>query len=716
MKNPILKTALGYAQCGWSVIPLYECNGAGCTCLKGAHCESKGKHPRIAWTQYQAKKATEKEIREWLTQWPDSNIGIVTGSISGIIVLDVDGKKGVDTLTEQKLPVPATATSRTGGGGWHYLYQHPGGDCRNFAGKAGKTILPSVDFRGDGGLIVAPPSIHGSGNRYEWAITPEAGGLAEAPSWLIELIRAQANGEGKRVTPEDWGRTVKEGERNDTLTRLAGSLLAKMKPADALPMLAAWNREHCKPPIGVDEIQAMIVSIGNNESREAITTVHLTDMGNAERMAKLHDGNAKYCTAWGKWLLWDGARWKCDQTDEATWKAKEAVRAIYAEAATIDDRKVRKDIAQHAIRTESAMRIKAMLALAESEPGIPIRPDDLDRDKWLLACKNTTIHLRDSTPREPRRSDLITKLADVTFDPGAGCPNWISFLSMIMADNVDIIRFLQKAIGYSLTGITDERCLFILHGKGRNGKTTLVQAIATMLGDYARRAPTETLLLKKHDSIPNDVAMLKGARFVYCSESREGRSLSEALIKDLTGTDQVTARFLRQEWFEFQPEFKIWLSTNHKPVIKGTDDAIWDRIRLVPFEVRIPDEKIKPASEVYKIFADERPGILNWALEGLRMWQKEELQMPEKIKTATNNYRTEMDTIQEFINDRCILGKTEEVSVKQLYEDYTAWCAETDERPLGKRVFGSRMAEKGFDQYQKTSEGNARTWIGLTIN
>jgi putative DNA primase/helicase len=351
-----------------------------------------------------------------------------------------------------------------------------------------------------------------------------------------------------------------------------------------------------------------------------------------------------------------------------------------------------------------------MIELAKSEPGIPVRPRELDADPWVLNLSNGTLDLQTGQLREHRREDLLTKLAPVAYDPAAQCPRWEAFLDRIFAEDVELIRFVQKAVGYSLTGSTQEQCFFILYGAGANGKTTLMQTVSALLRDYARQTPTETLLIQRGDGVRNDLARLQGARFVYASEAEGGRKLAEALIKQLTGGDTLTARYLYKEHFEFQPTFKIWLAVNHKPDVQGTDHAIWRRMRLLPFIVTIP------AAEQDKQLAEklqgELPGILRWAVEGCLLWQQEGLEPPAVVKRATGDYRSEMDVITAFLNECCTLEAEHQVGVNVLYARYVGWCTQMGEQAVTKKVFGATLLERRFTQGRSASE---RYWQGIAL-
>jgi len=437
-----------------------------------------------------------------------------------------------------------------------------------------------------------------------------------------------------------------------------------------------------------------------------------TDLGNAERFISQHGDNLRYSFTLCRYLVWDRARWKVDETGQVERWAKATARNCYAEAARIEDDHKRGEALANAQSLESAAKIRAMMELGRSEAGIPVRPADMDRDSWLLTTANGTVELRTGTIREHRREDLVTKLAPVAWDPGANCPLWLAFLGRIFDRSEQLIAFIRRAIGYSLTGKTTERCVFILYGAGSNGKTTLLKVVMTLLGDYALRTPTQTLMAKRGESIPNDVARLKGARFITASETEENARLAEATIKDLAGNDVISARFMRGEWFDFALEGKIWLATNHKPLIRGTDRAIWDRIRLIPFNVRIEDSEKDP--NLFDKLCAELPGILRWAVEGCLEWQRDGLGVPEEVAEATETYRAEMDSLAGFIAECCTVQHSAQAGASDLYRVYRAWTEANGDRAMSQRAFGLQLGERGFTGGGRTT-GGRKVWRGIGL-
>lgn len=463
-----------------------------------------------------------------------------------------------------------------------------------------------------------------------------------------------------------------------------------------------------------DEFEAMRLIESDPELKEELQQMtkqfKLSELGNAERLVARHGKDIRYCHEWNKWLIWTGTHWQIDLTGEVERRAKETIRAIYSEAAEIEDEEKRAALAKHAAKSETNRAISAMVELAKSEPGIPVLSDQLDSDIWLLNCKNGTLDLRTGELRPHNRKDYITRIIPTEYNPYADFEEWAKFLHRIMNDNAELISFLQRAVGYSLTGSTREQCLFMLYGCGANGKTTFLEAISDVLAGYAQRTPTDTLLAKDTSGISNDIARLKGARFVVASEVEEGKRMAESLVKQMTGGEKMTARFMRAEYFEFTPHFKLWVGTNHKPVIRGTDQAIWRRIKLIPFNVTIPPEE-RDKNLLNKL-RREMPGILNWAVMGCMDWQKNGLGEPEEVIKATNDYRSEMDVLTRFITDCCTTNTQRSIKSSVLYKKYAEWSRDNNEFTLSQTKFSTRMQEKGFSKI-RTSRG--MVWEGIAI-
>ena len=435
-----------------------------------------------------------------------------------------------------------------------------------------------------------------------------------------------------------------------------------------------------------------------------------SDLGNAERLSHHCGDQLCYCHVWKKWLVWDSTRWAVDETGRVKQMAKETVRKIYDEAKNSEDDNKRQAIAKHAITSESKGRIDAMVSLAKSE--LPVHPSQFDKDRLLLNCKNGTIDLSTGELLPHNKDDFITKIAPVYYNKDATCPQWESFLARIMDNNQDLIKFLQRAVGYSLTGNVSEQCLFLFWGAGANGKSTFLRTIGNLLGDYSQHTATETLLVKKKGAIPNDIARMKGARFVTASEAEAEHKLAENLIKQMTGDDIISARFLHQEFFEFEPEYKIFLGTNNKPIIKGNDYAIWRRIKLVPFEISIPPEERD--RDLFNKLKNELSGILNWAIEGCLEWQQFGLGTPAEVTAATEEYRNEMDLLNDFLTECCTESPDEKVPSKDLYQAYSNWCEQNGEFQLKQNWFGRKLKEKGFTSKQLGAK-RVRYWIGLDL-
>ena len=439
-----------------------------------------------------------------------------------------------------------------------------------------------------------------------------------------------------------------------------------------------------------------------------------TDLGNAERLIASHGQDLHYVYPWSRWLVWTGSRWESDESGEAERRLKDTLRQLFVDASEINSDDERKALVRHVLASEKAGSIRGALELARSEPGVPIKPDQLDANPMILNVLNGKIDLttgawnvRQLRPHD--RGDLISKLAPVTFDLAATAPRWLAFLETILPDP-EVRAFVQRFAGYCLTGSTVEQVLAIFWGRGANGKSTFIEALRFVLGDYGQQAPAETFTERRGDSIPNDVARIRGARLVAATELAENRRLNEALVKRMTGGDTMVARFMRAEFFEFEMLAKVIIATNHKPEIRGTDEAIWRRIRLVPFTVTIPEaERDHQLAETLRA---EAAGILNWCVTGCLAWQEHGLGAPEAVMTATSDYRADQDVLGQFLDDCCTIDGNAVTKAGELLNAYGYWRMENGGDELTAKEFGLRLADRGFVS-GRTNTG--RTWKGVAI-
>lgn len=449
--------------------------------------------------------------------------------------------------------------------------------------------------------------------------------------------------------------------------------------------------------------------------------VRFTDAGNGKRFARRYGEMMRWCTTWKSFLVWDGKRWARDQEEQASRWARETIFGIYEEGQryatlatsdTVSEEERKKyalkaeGLLKHAVKSENGSRIREMMHLAKMD--LTILPSRLDADPWLLNCLNGTVDLRTGALRSHKKDDYLTKITQVAYDPRARCPTWEAFLERIMDGRQDLISYLQRATGYSLTGDIREQCLFLAYGTGQNGKSTFLNNLRDLCGDYGQQAAFSSFMHTDRETVRNDLAGLRGSRYVSAVEGGEGKRLAENLVKLVTGEDKLTVRFLFQEYFSFLPEFKLWLGTNHKPVIKGTDFAIWRRIQMIPFTVTIPPEERD--DHLNKKLKEEWPGILAWAIRGCLEWQREGLQVPEIVKVATNEYRQEMDVFTGWLNECCVQQPQATAKSSDLFSSYQQW---TNDKTITQTAFGRRLREQGF-----TKEKNSMScivWRGVGL-
>lgn len=428
----------------------------------------------------------------------------------------------------------------------------------------------------------------------------------------------------------------------------------------------------------------------------------LNELGNAERIAYEYGHVIKYVSDMG-WLIWDGKRWKFDNKKQIERIANKVIRGLEKSDDELEVKWARM-CGKRNIRINS---IKDLMPL------VPAEREDFDKHKYLFNVENGIIDLKTGKLQSHDRELGLTKITNVEFDENAKCPEWLNFLEQIFLGDKELIEYMQRLIGYSLTGEITEQIMVFLIGGGSNGKSTFINTIKDLMGEYGKQAKSDTFIKKKETGANNDIARLVGSRFVSAIESEDGEQLSEAFVKQITGGEPVLARFLRQEYFEFTPEFKVFFTTNHKPVIKGVDEGIWRRVKLVPFNLQLPKEKRD--LKLPEKLSLEMPGILNWAIEGCLKWQQSGLKEPAVVKKATGDYKEDMDILGPFLYECCYIPMIDEVRIeaKELYEVYSNWCFKTGEHALKNRSFYRMLETKGF----KKKKGNQnKTFIhGVTL-
>lgn len=446
---------------------------------------------------------------------------------------------------------------------------------------------------------------------------------------------------------------------------------------------------------------------------------HTTDLGNAGRFVERHGRDLRYCFPIESWFCWDGVRWSTDRTGQVDRLAKETVRHIYHEASQALGDETRKRLAKWAVTSESIGRLRALALLARSEPGVPVLPDGFDADPLLLNVRNGTIDLRTGELRPHRREDLITRLVPVEYDPDVTSPLWERFLDQTTGGDRDLLGYLQRAVGYTLTGKTDLENLFFIYGPTRTGKSTFLEALKGVLGDYCRTADFGTFLQEHKVGSPRaDIARLRGARMVVSVEVEEGSQLASALLKMLTGGDTVTARALYQDSFEFRPAFKLWLAANAAPRVSDQDKGIWERIRRLPFVCSVPRERRDPLlKERLRDPEIGGPAVLAWAVRGCLAWQREGLGTCAAVERSTNDYRQSMNPLREFVGACCLIAPGAWVSSKALRGAYESWSAESGQRwPLRGKEWRDRLRTLGCtDKVRKIAGRPIRGWMGIGL-
>ena len=703
---------------GFSVIPLDH--PAATT-----HTDPKkiGKVPALpSWTAYQHRVPTLEEVGAWFGNGTPRNIGIVTGEVSGVVVVDCDDENAI-AWADAHLP-PSPMRTRTAKGE-HRFYRHPGGTIRNQVRLRTGSARIAVDVRADGGYVVGPGSVHVSGFVYaaigDWSV-PTSTLPRFDPAWLdIPSVKQ----EPRRVTPDRDRRLERaraylakvpgaiEGQGGDQATFVVACKLVRgfdLSDADAFDLLSEWNAG-CVPPWSASDLRDKIAGarkygdepIGGRAAERPAAGAHvgepdagvqsdpLSEAGAAERFAREFGDALRFDYRRGRWLVWDLHRWKVDADGQVIRLGLAFAREWQRTALEIADRDTRQRVCEFAFKLERRAMLDNVLGIAKALKPLADAGDAWDQDPWLLGVPNGVVDLRTGALRPGRRDDLITFQTTAAYDPDAQCPRFTRAMTEWFPDPA-LAEYVRLALGYSVTGLTTEQVFFCCFNRGSGGKTTLLRSVEYPLGAYAYDLPFSAVELATRAAIPSEIAALEHRRFVTASEANDRAKLNEARLKVLTGGDIITARYLHEEWFSFEPSAKLWLAFNHKPVVNDDSSGFWRRIRLLPFERTFPRD-----AALGDALRHEAPGILAWLIRGGVAWLASALEAPPSVCEATDAYRQESDLLGRFITEACDEGPAAEALGAELYADYLHWAAGvglTDRERLTAVGFGRKMAER----------------------
>jgi putative DNA primase/helicase len=480
---------------------------------------------------------------------------------------------------------------------------------------------------------------------------------------------------------------------------------------------------------GIEKKQHEKKQPGDNEqeSNTGIEFQRCTDFGNAERFLLQHANTVVYCSQNASWYVWDKKGfWNKDSLGTIREMVKKTFLTIYNEIEVQDTTEARAAVAKWALQCEKPEHINACLNVAQSDTRVVVTMDKFDTDKNLFNFLNGTYDLKNHLFLPHDKENFITRQVQYNYEPNAECPNFLTFLNRIFKSRKDkdlIIDYLQKALGYSLTGEISQQIIFLLHGSGSNGKSTLLETQRMIMSDYGTTIDSGSLTTKKNDSVRNDIARLPNIRFVVASENAKGTIIDEELIKKLTGGDQVTARFLFQEEFNFYPQLKLWWAFNHPPGVRDLTHSLMRRLKLIPFEERIPDTERIDQAVLLDLYRSELPGIFNWELEGLKRFQKEGLKDIDAISNAVKEFKEEQDRLHDWITDICYVPERDDkkdamvksdihTSASVLCKSYNGWAALNNEKPMSQRKFSMELMERGFKRTHMMT-GNVFHGIGI---
>jgi putative DNA primase/helicase len=644
----------------------------------------------------------------WWEECPAANVGIATGG--GLVVLDEDGTDGAASLEGKHLPPTPCAST---GKGLHRYFASGNGQVRNAV-----RLLPGVDLRGEGGYVVAPPSIHPSGAAYAWCdgLAPDEVALAPMPDWLANLLGQGRPPQGPAPqVPE----RIAEGQRNAALTSLAGTMRRHGMGVDAIEAaLLADNAARCDPPLAETEVRQIAQSVArypapDNADAVAEGLAEPTDAGNAVLIAALYGDRLRFDHPRQRWLLWRGHWWSEDVDGAVQRLALDAAHYRYTKAWDLPE-EAQKDAIRWAVNSRQNHRLSAALSVAKVLPPLA-DAGEWDTEPHLLGVVNGVVDLRTGALLEGDPGQRITRHVPLVYDANAACPRWQRFVLEVCDGREDLAEYMRLAAGYSITAETSEQCLFVCHGRGSTGKSTLLGRIAEISGPYGRTASFEAFA--DPPGHLESLAVLAGARFVTSSETREHVRLNEQRLKVLShGNDRMAAAVKYGHEFEFTPCCKLWLGLNHRPRVQDDSTGFWRSVRLVPFEREfspLTDPSLKATLQA------ELPGILAWAVRGARDWYRHGLPQVAEVQTATEVWRAESDPLAEWLETACVERAEARTPFADLWESYLDW-TERQRLPVKERLsrlsVGKRLTDRFGKSHLVKMEGKpVRFYTGLGL-
>ncbi len=709
--------ALYYAELGLAVFPLAYRNKV--PAIEGG-CKAA---------------TTEKsKIERWWNQNPRYNIGIATGNKSnGLVVidLDVDKNKGIDGYEvlrdwqNKHGELPETWQSITGRGGYHYFYK----DTITHSNKVG--LYEGVDIRGEGGYIVAPPSVHPNGNTYEWEQEPKEYEIAQVDDIVNDFFK----GEKQRIDSEHKTNfkvpeLIPEGKRVDTIVRLIASLRTKGLDDDAIKAaVRVENEKRCNPSLKEKELEKAVFpalkrdwqvnspyynnfnAMNENDNKyvnevlkklnelNAVERFPMNDRGSADLFATIFKNVSRYNPTKKDWMYYDKTRWTADTEGmRAKRNAKMLADVLvrYSVTASLPDDK-RQSYIKYAAGMMNYRNRNVMITDAKDLNFF--ENTELDKDDFLINCRNCVLDLSEDQPKvlEHNADLLLSKICNASYNPAATCTLWEKTVNEIMQGDTAKIKYLQKMSGRFLTGDTSEEEFYIFFGATtRNGKSTITEILLYLLGDYATTISPESLAIKANKdsrTASPDIAKLAGTRLVVASEPPRRMLFDSSLVKTLTGRDTVSARFLHENEFQFKPKFKLILNSNYLPVISDKTVFSSNRVKVVPFERHFTEkEQNKHLKEQLQ---QEIDGILNWCIQGLSLYRKEGLEPPTAVQIATHEYSEDSDKIGKFISE-CLEKSDENLAAKDVYEKYSQWCNDCGLGVDGRTSFYEELKTKNL--------------------